>query len=91
VTEEFQYCWEDTPKPYLVSVEDPFCNTNDKEVLSQVLNDYDQETNDFYRWTVEYTVDELSRLVKENLKEDMKEAGSEIKNAFRSLFKKNQD
>ena len=73
VTEEFQYCWEDTPKPYLVSVEDPFCNTNDKEVLSQVLNDYDQETNDFYRWTVEYTVDELSRLVKENLKEDFGE------------------
>jgi len=70
VTEEFQYCWEDTPKPYLVSVEDPFCNTNDKEVLAQVLNDYDQETNDFYRWTVEYTVDEISDLVSEKLKDD---------------------
>ena len=70
VTEEFQYCWEDTPKPYLVSVEDPFCNTNDKAVLEQVLNDYDQETNDFYRWTVEYTTDELSRLVNEKLKDD---------------------
>jgi SpoIID/LytB domain protein len=70
VTEEFQYCWEDTPKPYLVSVEDPFCNTNDKEVLSQVLNDYDQETNDFYRWTVEYTVNEISDLVREKLKDD---------------------
>ena len=70
VTEEFQYCWEDTPKPYLVSVEDPFCNSNDKEVLSQVLNDYDQETNDFYRWTVEYTTDELSTLVNEKLKDD---------------------
>ena len=70
VTEEFQYCWEDKPKPYLVSVEDPFCNTDDKSVLSQVLNDYDQETNDFYRWTVEYTVDELSQLVNEKLKDD---------------------
>ena len=70
VTEEFQYCWEDTPKPYLVSVEDPFCNTNDKEVLSQVLNDYDQETNDFYRWTIEYTVDEISDLIREKLKDD---------------------
>jgi len=69
-TEEFQYCWEDTPKPYLVSVEDPFCHTDDKEVLAQVLNDYDQETNDFYRWTVEYTVDELSELVNEKLKDD---------------------
>ena len=70
VTEEFQYCWEDTPKPYLISVEDPFCNTDDKAVLSQVLNDYDQETNDFYRWTVEYTTDELSQLVNEKLKDD---------------------
>lgn len=70
VTEEFQYCWEDTPKPYLVSVEDPFCNTDDKEVLSQVLNDYDLETNDFYRWTVEYSVDEISDLINEKLKDD---------------------
>ena len=69
-TEEFQYCWEDTPKPYLVSVDDPFCNTSDKAVLSQVLNDYDLETNDFYNWTVEYTVDEISRLVSEKLKDD---------------------
>ena len=71
VTEEFQYCWEDIPKPYLTSVEDPFCNTNDKEVLSQVLNDYDQETNDFYRWTVEYTFDELTKIINERLKEDL--------------------
>ncbi len=70
VTEEFQYCWEDTAKPYLVSVADPFCNTNDKEVLSQVLNDYDLETNDFYHWTVEYTTEELSQLVSEKLKDD---------------------
>ena len=69
-TEEFQYCWEDTPKPYLVSVADPFCNTNDRNVLSQVLNDYDLETNDFYRWTVEYTADELSQLVSRKLKDD---------------------
>ncbi len=70
VTEEFQYCWEDSPKPYLVSVPDPFCNTNDKEVLAQVLNDYDLETNDFYRWTVEYTVDKISDLINEKLKDD---------------------
>jgi len=41
----------------------PFCDTADKEVLSQVLNDYDLETLDFYRWTVEYGIDELSELV----------------------------
>ena len=63
-TEEFQYCWDDTPKPYLQSVADPFCNTNDEHVLRQVLRDYDQQTiPSFYRWTVEYTQDELSNLV----------------------------
>ncbi len=40
-----------------------FCNTTDKEILSQVLNDYDQETMDFYRWKVEYTQDEIAELI----------------------------
>ena len=70
MTEEFQYCWEDTKKPYLVAVEDPFCNTKDKEILSQVLNDYDQETTEFYRWRVEYTTEELTALINEKLKMD---------------------
>ena len=69
-TEEFQYCWEDTPKPYLVSFHDPYCNTSDKNILSQVLNDYDQETIDFYRWTVEYTQEQLSELINRKLKDD---------------------
>ena len=69
-TEEFQYCWEDTPKPYLISVNDPFCNTKDKKVLREVLNDYDQETPDFYRWTVEYSSEELTELVNRKLKMD---------------------
>ena len=69
-TEEFQYCWEDTPKPYLVSFHDPYCNTNDKNILAQVLNDYDQETIDLYRWTVEYTQEELSELINRKLKDD---------------------
>lgn len=40
-----------------------FCNTADKKILAQVLNNYDQETTDFYRWKVEYTQDELSTLI----------------------------
>lgn len=47
-----------------------YCNTNDRNVLSQVLNDYDQETSDFYRWRVEYTQDELSALIADKLKMD---------------------
>ena len=70
-TEEFQYCWEDTPKPYLQSFDDPFCNTTDERILKQVLNDYDQETPDFYRWTVEYSQAELTELVNRKLKQDL--------------------
>lgn len=42
-----------------------FCNTQESKVLSQVLNNYDQETKDFYRWKVEYTQSELSELIKQ--------------------------
>ena len=69
-TEEFQYCWEDTPKPYLESIHDPWCNTSDKHILSQVMKEYDQNTPDFYRWTVEYTQEQISELVSRKLKDD---------------------
>ncbi|MDR0988973.1 MAG: SpoIID/LytB domain-containing protein [Prevotellaceae bacterium] len=42
-----------------------FCNTDNKQILAQVLNDYDQETIDFYRWKVTYTQEELSALILE--------------------------
>ncbi len=47
-----------------------FCRTDDEGILRQVLNDYDRETGDFYRWRVEYTQEELVGLVAENLKTD---------------------
>lgn len=40
-----------------------YCNTTDKEILLQVLNDYDQETMDFYRWRVEYSQEEIAELI----------------------------
>ena len=61
-TELYESCWDDTPHPYLSVVDDPFCNTDDPKILSEVLNHYDQST-DFYRWTVQYTQAELSELV----------------------------
>lgn len=93
-TEEFQYCWENLRKPYLVALRDAthdkalqlnieadadrwirsnpesFCNTHDVKVLSQVLNNYDQETSDFYRWRVEYTQEQLQMLITEKLEID---------------------
>lgn len=71
-TELFENVWADTHYRYLESIEDSatpggrsFCDTQDKRILSQVLNGYDQETSDFYTWTVEYTTDELSTLIRE--------------------------
>ena len=72
-TEHYETCWDDNPKPYLVSVDDcdeeghPFCQTDDSEVLRQVLNDYDRETTDFFEWTVRYTAEELSAIVSDRL------------------------
>lgn len=44
---------------------DAFCNTADGDVLRQILNDFDVETDDFYRWTVRYSQQELSDIVRE--------------------------
>ncbi|MBO6124596.1 MAG: SpoIID/LytB domain-containing protein [Bacteroidaceae bacterium] len=66
-TNEFQYCWQNIRKSYLSSVVDPFCNTSDREVLTQVLNDYDLETNNFYRWQVRFTQERLRELIERNL------------------------
>ncbi len=63
-SELFSTCWEDRDYPYLQSVEDPYCNCTDKTILSQVLNDYDLETADFYKWEQRYRRAELSELVR---------------------------
>ncbi|MDR0420954.1 MAG: SpoIID/LytB domain-containing protein [Prevotellaceae bacterium] len=53
---------EENANKWIYSAPASFCNTNDKTILSQVLNDYDQETCDFYRWKVQYTQAEISEL-----------------------------
>lgn len=55
---------EDQATEWILSSPSAFCNTDDPKILSQVLNDYDQETKDFYRWTVEYTQEQISDLIK---------------------------
>ena len=71
--ELFSTCWEDKDYPYLQALPDtpdekpggdPFCDATDEKILSQVLNDYDLETKDFYRWTVEYSRNEVSDLIR---------------------------
>lgn len=55
---------EDAARKWILGIPAAFCNSSDKQVLKQVLNDYDQETNDFFRWKVTYSQEELSELVK---------------------------
>ena len=55
---------EDNARRWIENVPSTFCNTNDAEILRQVLNSYDQETADFYRWRVEYTAEQLSDIVR---------------------------
>jgi len=71
--ELFSTCWEDKDYPYLkplpdtadcVEGGDVFCDTKDEKILSQVLNDYDLETKDFYRWTTEYSRTDVSELIR---------------------------
>ena len=70
-TNEFQYCWENIQVPYLRSVSDPFCNTSDRKILKQVLNDYDLETHDFYEWTEELSQQEIHDRITAHLKMDL--------------------
>ena len=52
---------------WILSSPDAFCNTTDQKVLSQVLNDFDQETTDFYRWSQTYSQTEVKQLLEEKL------------------------
>lgn len=56
---------EEGARNWIMARPEAFCNTADKEILGQVLNGYDQETTDFYRWTVTYSQQELAELIRE--------------------------
>ena len=58
---------ETVARQWILSSPDAFCNTTDQKVLSQVLNDFDQETTDFYRWSQTYSQAELKQLLEEKL------------------------
>ena len=54
---------EENAHEWIMTSPEAFCNTTDQKILSQVLNNYDQETVNFYRWKEEYTQKELSELI----------------------------
>lgn len=63
-TEIWRTCWEDIDVPYIQSVTCDYCKTPSPKVLRLVLNDYDQETKDFRDWSVSYTAEELSEIIR---------------------------
>ena len=75
-TERFSACWEDKDFHYLQSVEDPWCDCENSEILSQVLNDYDLKTKDFHDWTVRESAARLGELVSRYTGKDIGEAVS---------------
>lgn len=56
---------EANAREWILGRPDAFCSDVDESILAQVLNNYDRETVDFYRWIVDYDVDELSEIVRE--------------------------
>ena len=54
---------EENAQKWIRQSPEAFCNTSDANILSQVLNNFDQETTDFYRWKTEYTQNQLSDLI----------------------------
>ena len=63
-TEVWRTCWEDIDVPYIRSVACDYCKQPSPAILRLVLNDYDRETKDFRDWTVRYTADELSEIIR---------------------------
>ena len=61
---------EEEAEKWIRQAPQSYCNTQDKHILSQILNNYDQETTDFYRWKVRYTQEELAELIRTNAKGD---------------------
>ena len=61
---------EEEADKWIRSTPDGFCNTHDKHIISQILNNYDQETTNFYRWKVRYTQEEIAELIRTNTKCD---------------------
>lgn len=49
---------------WIMSRPKAWCDCSDPAILSQVLNNFDLVTRDFYRWEVSYNGEELSQLIR---------------------------
>ena len=50
---------------FIFSSPEAFCNTQDEQLLEKILPAFDRETKSFFRWTVEYSCQELEQILRE--------------------------
>jgi SpoIID/LytB domain protein len=56
---------EEDARRWILSEPEVYCNTKDEALLEKILPDFDRETKGFFRWSVEYSPEELEEILRE--------------------------
>ncbi len=64
---------EEKARKWILAKPEAFCNTDDEEILKQVLVDFDRETKDFFRWKRVISQEKILELIHKNLRHDFGE------------------
>jgi stage II sporulation protein D len=56
---------EEEARRWILSDPDAYCNTKDKGLLEKILPEIDRETRGFFRWTIDYSRNELEEIIRE--------------------------
>jgi stage II sporulation protein D len=56
---------EEEASAWILSDPEAYCHTKDECLLEKILLDYDRETKSFFRWTIEYSREELEEILRE--------------------------
>jgi stage II sporulation protein D len=56
---------EEEAGSWILSAPEAYCNTRDDDLLQRLLPEFDRETTSFFRWTIEYSREELEEILRE--------------------------
>ena len=56
---------EEEASRWILSAPEAYCHTKDERLLEKILPDFDRETKTFFRWTIEYSREELEEILRE--------------------------
>lgn len=56
---------EEEARRWILSNPEAYCNTKDEGLLKKILPGFDRKTKNFFRWTVEYSQEELEKILRE--------------------------